>query len=141
MSSEGSGLSARAVQTVGSLDCATQWGNDDLEVLSTPSILGHMERLCAQVMERFMNPGEMSVGVNVTMHHRAPTPIGAQVEYHVQTDSTDRMVTFTFRVVDEGGNVVCDGEHLRAVVNNARFHERITLLQSPASGTGPEVEA
>lgn len=123
---------ARAVLTVGPLDCATQWGNDGLEVLSTPAILGNMERICAAAMDTYLDSGEMTVGVNATMHHRAPVPVDAKVEYLVKAVGIGRKTEFSFEVRDAAGGLVCDGTHLRAVIDLAAFHERLGQLRDKA---------
>ncbi|MFI6519872.1 aminotransferase class III-fold pyridoxal phosphate-dependent enzyme [Spirillospora sp. NPDC050679] len=129
-------LRATASRVVRPEDCATRWGNEGLEVLSTPAILGDMERLCAEEMGRFLGPGQMSVGVTVTMNHRAAAPVGATVHYEVTTTAVDRRTEFAFTVRDEAGTVLCDGDHLRAVVGLERFRARLA-----ASGKGGAVSA
>ena len=43
-----SDLRARESVRVAPADCASVWGNDNLQVLSTPAMLGHVERLCVK---------------------------------------------------------------------------------------------
>ncbi|MGE7391078.1 thioesterase family protein [Streptomyces sp. NPDC004126] len=125
MRTESKKVTAHAVRVVAPSDCATQWGNDGLEVLSTPAILGNMERVCAGAMSLYLDAGEMSVGVNVTMNHRAPAPVGAEVEYRVESIGVDRKTEFVFEVRDAHGTLICDGTHARAVVEADSFQTRI----------------
>ncbi|RCV48915.1 thioesterase family protein [Marinitenerispora sediminis] len=136
------GLRAATTRTVRPEDCATQWGNDGLEVLSTPAILGHTERLCAEAMAPYLEPGEMSVGVQVEMHHRAPAPVGGKVDYRITAPAVDRRTEFGFEVRDEADNVICNGTHLRAVVAVDRFLERYGLPRpAPADGAAAPAPA
>ena len=120
-------------------DCATQWGNAGLEVLSTPAILGNMERLCAEALTGYLESDEMTVGVAATLNHRAPTPLGATVEYRVRTAGVDRKIGFEFEVRDAHGTVVCDGTHLRAVIDATGFRRKVAELAAhePAKVVSP----
>ncbi len=112
--------------TVGPEDSASRWGNPGVEVLSTPAILGHVERLCADLVQPRLAPGEMTVGVQVVMNHRAPARVGEVVvmEATVADDGSQPRFDFSVRSVD--GSVLCDGEHRRAVVDADRFRARIS---------------
>jgi fluoroacetyl-CoA thioesterase len=113
------------VLTVALADCASQWGNDGLDVLSTPAILGHMERLCVDTLAEDLAPGEMTLGTGVQMRHLAPACLGQEVTYHVTAGRLDRRITMTFRVTDASGGLLSDGTHERVVVDEARFRARL----------------
>ncbi|MBN6040421.1 thioesterase family protein [Amycolatopsis sp. 195334CR] len=119
---------ARSEWVVEPDDCASRWGNTGLEVLSTPAILGRMEKLCADALAGHLDDGEMTVGVEAVLHHRAPTPVGAKVSYHVHADRVDRKIRFDFEVRDSLGTLVCDGTHLRAVIEVAGFQAKVSAL-------------
>jgi predicted thioesterase len=115
------GRTATARRTVEERDCATQWGNDGLHVLSTPAILGTMEQLCVQLLAPTLHAGQMTVGVRAELHHRAPTPLGAAVAYTVTVTEAARRIRIAFTVTDDAGTVVCTGTHDRAVIEVAAF--------------------
>jgi predicted thioesterase len=119
------GMSTRAVVAVTSADSAEQWGNVGLDVLSTPSILGEVERLCDSLMRPFLTSGQMTVGIEVTMRHLAPVKVGREVEYRVGAQAFDKRTDFTFEAVRDDGELVCDGTHRRAVVDVAIFQQRL----------------
>jgi fluoroacetyl-CoA thioesterase len=115
----------RGSRTVEPADCATHWGGDGLEVLSTPAILGNTERICADAMRPHLAPGEVTVGFSVQINHRAPAALGAKVEYSVAADVVGGKTVFRFEVIDDKGVVLCDGTHVRAVVNLEDFRRRV----------------
>ena len=114
------------VRTVAPEDSAERWGNVGLPVLSTPAILGEVERLCDALMKPHLTDGQMTVGVEVVMRHSAPTRVGATVEFLVDAPRFDRKMEFAFRVVDGDGELVCQGSHQRAVIDALAFRRRFT---------------
>lgn len=127
-------ISARVVRKVRVEECASCWGNDGLDVLSTPAILGNMEQVCVDTLQPYLEPGQMTVGVRVEMHHRAPTPLDDEVEYRVTVHTLRPKIEISFSVVDGAGNVVCSGTHQRAAVDAVAFKRKVTELTSPISG-------
>ncbi|MFI6637823.1 thioesterase family protein [Nonomuraea fuscirosea] len=112
--------------TVAAPDCASQWGNDGLDVLSTPAILGHMERLCVDTLAAHLSPGDMTVGTGVQMRHLAPTNLGQNVTFQVTADRLTRNITVSFQVTDADSRLLSDGTHQRVVINEATFRARLS---------------
>ena len=50
---------------------------------STPSMIQLIEDTCIRLIDRYVEPGEQSVGVRVDVKHLAPTPIGKKVTARV----------------------------------------------------------
>jgi fluoroacetyl-CoA thioesterase len=107
--------------TVAPEDSSSRWGNPGFEVLSTPAILGHIERFCAELQAPHLDAGELTVGVSVSMNHRAPARVGDEVVITVSGPHTG----LRFEVRDVHGKVLCDGVHGRAVVDADRFRARV----------------
>ena len=129
MNTVSSRLEGRRVLTIRASDCASEWGNDGLDVLSTPAIIGHMERLCVDTLSPRLDPGEMTVGTGVQMRHLGPANLGEDVTYQVTADGSGRKISMTFQVTDADGRLLSDGTHQRAVVDKAAF---LTKLQEAA---------
>ncbi|GAA4539566.1 thioesterase family protein [Amycolatopsis samaneae] len=125
-------FSSTVTKVVEPADCASRWGNDGLNVLSTPAILGNMEQACVDALQAHLAPGEMTVGVKVEMHHRAPTPLGAEVEYRISVRGDHPKFEVDFSVVDSAGTVVCEGKHRRAAVRVAAFVAKLEEVGRPA---------
>src|SRR5262245_56003804 len=108
-------------------DCASLWGNDGLLALSTPAMLGHMERTCVKILQPYLPEAMMTVGSSVTLQHLAPTPIGTRVEIHVAVCAVDgRQLTISFEIHDEHEKIG-EGHHQRHIVDRTRFEQRLQL--------------
>lgn len=90
-------------------------------VLSTPSMIGVMERTCLEAVLPHLDEGEQTVGTMVHVWHRAAVPIGEPVESTCTLLERDRRrLLFEVRVA-RGDKVIGEGTHERFVVNRASF--------------------
>ena len=95
------------------------------EVLATMAMVGFVESACLKCVSGHLNPGEHSVGVAVDVSHVAATPAGMEIRAEVELVAVEgRRLTFAVRVFDEDG-LVGEGRHQRAVIEVARFLERV----------------
>ncbi len=63
--------------------------------------------------------------MHVDLSHEAPTPQGSTLTVEVELiDVAGRQLTFSVHGHDEAATV-CRGTHQRAVINSARFEERL----------------
>jgi fluoroacetyl-CoA thioesterase len=113
-------------QVVAARDCATEWGNDGLEVLSTPAILGTMERFCVDAVDHLLEEGEMTVGVSAQLRHRAAVQLGEEVRYRIAIPDAGTKFEVSFEVHDAAGRLISDGTHRRAVIRRADFLARLS---------------
>src|SRR5439155_10288155 len=64
-------------------------------VLSTPNLIGILERTARQAVEPFLDADERSVGVEIELRHLAPSPLGAKVTATARVISAEgRFVNF-----------------------------------------------
>ncbi|MGA9912968.1 thioesterase family protein [Paraburkholderia sp.] len=123
-----SGSTATLNRLVGTQDLASAFGNDSDEkypdVMSTPAMLGLMERACAEIMRGELKDGQLSVGVNTQLTHSAPTPVGAEVSA-TATFRAQEGNLFVFDIVahDSKGQVG-NGTHARAIVDRATIEKK-----------------
>ena len=80
---------------------ASHVGSGALSVLSTPSMIGFMERSSHQMLAKYLTDGFSSVGVRVDISHLAPTPVGASIR--VRAEETLNAV------IDGSGNIEYTG--------------------------------
>ncbi len=120
------GLTKELTITVQPEDTARYSGGESFpEVFSTPRLIGFMERAAHQAIEPYLEEGQGSVGMSVTIRHLAATPVGMQVRFRAELLEVDRR-RLRFKVeawdaVDKIG----EGEHERFIINQKQFNERL----------------
>jgi fluoroacetyl-CoA thioesterase len=94
-------------------------------VLSTPNLVGFLERTAREAMAGCLDDDERSVGTEIELKHLAPTPVGHTVHctarvIHVE----DRTVTFQIEARDDR-ELIARGLHQRAVICTDSFGRRV----------------
>ncbi|WP_227245395.1 thioesterase family protein [Paraburkholderia caribensis] len=127
------GKTATMKRLVGVEDLASAFGDDSHEkypdVMSTPAMLGLMERACAAIMRSALKDGQLSVGVTTQLTHSAPTPVGAEVSATASFRGQEGNL-FVFDIVahDSKGQVGV-GTHARAIVDRSVIEKKAALRQ------------
>src|ERR1039457_6300110 len=94
-------------------------------VLSTPHMIGYMERTSRNTVLPLLEPGHDTVGTHVNVSHLAATPVGMTVTFRAEvTGGTGRRVQFRVEAWDEKEKVG-EGTHERAIINIAKFATRL----------------
>ena len=119
------GLTAEAAFKVTNKDTAPHLESGELAVLATPRMVAWVERTCAELAERYLSPGQSTVGVQLQVEHVAPTPVGVEVQVSVELlDASDQRLSFSAQVYNEIeliGKVV----HQRVIIDRQRFMKRV----------------
>ncbi len=94
-------------------------------VYGTPELGRDIEHTCRDLLLDYVDPGEDSVGIEITVRHTAPTLQDMAVEITATVTAVEgRKVTFDVVAKDElepiGG-----GTHTRFVVDKAKTYERL----------------
>ena len=90
-------------------------------VLATARMVALMETAAARVLQPFLSPDELSVGVTVDIIHSAPTPPGVVVTANARYTGRDgKLFVFEISAHDEGGEIG-RGSHKRAIVETNRL--------------------
>ena len=104
-----------------SRDTAAAAGNAGVEAVATVALILWIEAACGELMAPYFDAGEASVGSRVAVDHTGPAFAGRPVEVHARVSRVaGRKVTFVVRL-EQDGREVMTGEHVRAVVDLARF--------------------
>ena len=116
---------ANAELIVGPSDLASsisvKGGDEFPAVLATARMVALMETAAARVLQPFLGPGELSVGVTVDIIHSAPTPSGVRVIANARyTGREGKLFVFEITAHDAGGEVG-RGSHKRAIVESERL--------------------
>src|SRR5438552_13291512 len=109
-------------------------------VLSTPNLIGFLEKTARETMQPFLEAGERSVGLEIELRHLAPTPLGATVLCSARIIHADGgQVTFQIDARD-GHEIIARGVHKTAAVPIASFARSVPqrhLLGTVATGYCP----
>ena len=94
-------------------------------VLSTPNLVGLLERTARQAIAPFLEADERSVGTEIELRHLAPSPLGASVTIAVRVIRAEgRQVTFQVEARDEH-ELIARGVHTRGVIRTGSFGRRV----------------
>jgi predicted thioesterase len=94
-------------------------------VLSTPNLIGILERTARQSLVPFQDDTERSVGIEIELRHLAPTPIGKTVICATRIIHAEgREVAFHVEARDDK-EVIARGSHRRHVIRVERFAKRV----------------
>jgi predicted thioesterase len=100
-------------------------GLEGARVLSTPHMIGYMERTCRNLVFPLLAPGYDTVGTHVDVAHLAAAPLGMAVRFLAEvTGVTDRRVQFRVEGWDEKEKIG-EGAHERAIINVAKFATKL----------------
>lgn len=92
-------------------------------VLSTPSMVGLIERTCLRAAEPHLDDGEATVGTHVCVSHTGVAREGEDVVVKVRLAKRERRrLTYDVEVLSPRGPI-STGTHERAVVDTTRFQE------------------
>ena len=93
------------------------------EVFATSRMIALMEVAAARVMKGLLKPGQLSVGVGVSVRHVAATPLDVEVRASATfLGVAGGRYRFKVQAFDPGG-LIGEGEHTRAIVDTARLLE------------------
>ncbi|MDP9497219.1 MAG: thioesterase family protein [Actinomycetota bacterium] len=96
------------------------------EVLATGFLVGLLEWGCIELVRPHLDwPHEQTLGTHVDISHEAATPPGLEVTVTTRLTGVDRRrLSFAVEAHD-GVDLVSRGTHERAVIDVARFTERV----------------
>ncbi len=94
-------------------------------VFATAFLVGFVEWTCVEALRPFVPAGLRTVGTHIALGHTAATPAGLRVNCEVELRSVQgRQLCFDVVCRDEV-EVIGTGQHRRALVDLARFMERV----------------
>lgn len=123
------GLVEEAVLTVTDQMTAKHIGSGSLQVFATPAMVTFVEQTCRRMADERLPSGQATVGIRVDIRHLAPTPLGGQVRLRAEIiDFDGRMIEYQVQLWDET-ELVGEGRHIRAIIDEARFLKRVQSKQ------------
>lgn len=123
------GTTGSYAKTVLPTDLASHLDASLAPVMSTPAMVGMMELAAMDAIRPFLDAGESSVGMSIEVTHSAATPPGHRARAEAEVSKVEgRRLEFSVRAFDEVEQVG-SGTHRRAVIDAAKFNDRIKAKQ------------
>lgn len=96
------------------------------KVLATGFMMGLIEWTCIKATNPHIDwPKEQSVGIEFNINHISPTPAGFVITVKVKLEKIDgRILTFHVEA-DDGVDKISEGTHVRAIIDAAKFNEKV----------------
>ncbi|MCE5333647.1 MAG: thioesterase family protein [Desulfobacteraceae bacterium] len=95
------------------------------DVFATPCLGGLMERVCAELINEHLTPGEQSVGISMNLKHSAATPLGMSIRVRTEVSSVEgRKLTFKLEAFDEVEKIG-EATHERFIIQADKFNARM----------------
>ena len=102
-------------------------------VLSTPHMIGYMERTCRDTVLPLLDSGHDTVGTHVNVAHLAAAPLGMSVRFTAEVIAVEgRRINFRVEAWDEKEKIG-EGTHERTVINVAKFATRMAQKKGRGS--------
>jgi predicted thioesterase len=128
--------SAPKIGTVGELQFtveqkhAIDFATDGMPaVLSTPNLIGLLERTARKALEPFLEPDERSVGIEIELRHLAPTPLAREVVCTARIVHVEG-TKIAFQIeAREQGSLIARGSHKRAIIRVQHFAAQVMKRQ------------
>jgi fluoroacetyl-CoA thioesterase len=99
----------------------TFMGVEGARVLSTPHMIGLMERTCRDTVLPLLDNGYDTVGTHVNVAHLAAAPLGTTVRFRVEVIGVNgRRIEFRVEAATDLEKVG-EGTHERTVIDVAKF--------------------
>lgn len=128
------GLVGEATLVVAETHTARHLGSGGVEVLATPIMIALIEDAARTLVDSKLDPGQISVGVNLNVTHLAATPLGMRVTAKAKLLAVEgRKLTFEVEAHDEREKIG-EGTHTRAIINLDRFMARAKEKAETSNG-------
>jgi fluoroacetyl-CoA thioesterase len=94
-------------------------GTLDFQVLSTPAMIGMMERTASMLVYPLLPPGKATVGFEVCIKHVGAAPQGSRCTAHAKLEEIldGRKLRFSVEVVSDDGRTIGVGTHERRMID------------------------
>jgi len=94
-------------------------------VFATPMMILEMELASGDAINKFLEPGLITVGTEVDIRHLAASPVGATVRTTSKVIAVERrVIRFEVEAFDERRRIG-EGRHARGLVNLESFNRRL----------------
>ncbi len=99
-------------------------------VFGTPMMIMEMEMASADAVNRYLEPGWVTVGTEVDIRHLGASPVGAVVRTIAKVVAVERRVIRYEVESFEGERRIGEGRHARGLVNLESFNRRLAAAKT-----------
>lgn len=100
------------------------------DVYGTQAMAGHMEEVCRNLLHPHLEEGEEGVGQHLDLTHRAPVPIGAEIELVATVAQVNAQRLVCEVIVRRGGRMVARGSYEQRIVRSQELAAEIADAQA-----------
>ena len=119
------GQTATATVTVTESNIAKTMKSGSFRCLCHTSMCALMEEAAQAAVQPYLEEGEGTVGIALSITHEAPTPLGTTVTAKAIVSAVEgRKITFDIEASD-GIGIIGRGTHERFVINNEKFMAKV----------------
>ena len=123
------GAKGKFEQLVETKHLASELDSSLAAVLSTPTMIAMMEQAAIEAIKPFLDAGESSVGMTIEVSHTAATPPSHRARAEAEVTKVEgRRLEFSVRAFDDIEQIG-SGSHRRAVIDSAKFNDRLKTKQ------------
>lgn len=116
----------KAVTTVAAANTAATVKSGSLDVFATPMMIALMEEASCTACAPFLENGETTVGVRVSVTHDKASGLGEVITAYAVLENADgRKLTFSVQAKDKNDNIIGSGTIERFVVLEDKFMKRV----------------
>jgi fluoroacetyl-CoA thioesterase len=99
-------------------------------VFGTPMMIMEMEMASADAVNRYLEPGWVTVGTEVDIRHLGASPVGAVVRTIAKVVAVERRLIRYEVESFEGARRIGEGRHARGLVNLESFNRRLAATKT-----------
>ena len=99
-------------------------------VFGTPMMIMEMEMASADAVNRYLEPGWVTVGTEVDIRHLGASAVGAVIRTTAKVVAVERRVIRYEVEAFEGERRIGEGRHARGLVNLESFNRRLSSSSS-----------
>lgn len=110
---------------------------DDREihpVYGTGALVADIERICRQILEPHLEPGEDAVGARLELLHRAPVPVGETVAITATVATVGPLTLVCEILVRHGGSNIARGSFEQRLVDLEGFRAEAEARRTASTG-------
>ncbi len=108
---------------------AVEIGSGTIPVLGTPALIGFMENIASDLVQKDLDPHFTSVGIHLDMEHLRPSAIKSLIEIKAKIISkTEKIVKLDIEAFDKE-KLVGKASHKRAIINRKEFETKYNIIK------------